>query len=86
MASTCWNIMMIMLLLVLMMMMTLVLVTKTNMVTKMTLPGGTRHEAAGGRPDYDDDTDDGEDNKDDDENDNDDYIRWHQARSCRRAT
>ena len=39
---------MIMLLLVLMMMMmTLVVVT----TTKMTLPGGTRHEAAGGRPD-----------------------------------
>ena len=62
------------------------MVTITKMVTKMTLPGGTRHEAAGGRPDYDDDTDDGEDNKDDDENDNDDYIRWHQARSCRKAT
>ena len=58
-----------------------------KMLTKMTLPGGTRHEAAGGgRPDDDDDTDDEEDNKDDDENDNDNYIRWHQARSYRMAT
>ena len=37
--------------LVLMMMMTLVVVTTTEMVTKMTLPGGTRHEATGWRPD-----------------------------------
>ena len=27
------------------------MVTITKMVTKMTLPGGTRHEATGGRPD-----------------------------------
>ena len=27
------------------------MVTIINMMTKMTLPGGTRHEAAGGRPD-----------------------------------
>ena len=57
------------------------MVTIIKMMTKMTLPDGTRLEAAGGRPDYDDDTDDGEDNKDDDEDHNDDYIRWHQARS-----